>query len=224
MRRLHLLGLVAALLPAGSAFGQSGFATGAPQIPTAFVQTGYSSLLRAGYMTPVSPRLALGGELILDLADFGFLRSEVAGRFTTVGAFKLKAVLTENQDWVVNLTFTPGVGVQVAAGSRIDPVTGAPTDTGLFALLLSTEVAAGYKLDERFTLGGGVRVPILVALGPDDLDAASIPILLGPVVDYRLDPHWALYGALQIGPAVLAGGSTLFDLGLEASVGLTFSP
>lgn len=206
------------------AAASAGFLSATPLRPTVFGETGYSGVLSGGALAPVGPRLALGGELILDAASFGFLRGGLSGRVTVIGAFKLKTILTENRDVVVGLDFTPGFGVQVVSPGRIDPRTGRTEDAAVFAWLLSSELHIGKKLERWVTVGGGLSIPMLLTLGDQNLTSVAVPILIGPFADFQIVEGIDLYTTLKLGPALYgADAGSQVDFGLDFSVGLAFA-
>ncbi len=109
-----LLAMLAAPAVAGAATDSWLFGT--PQKQNVYGQIGYSGTPRIGYITPLSDKVALGGEFILDIGLFNNLGSGAPGELTIAGAVPIKVRLTENQQLVASLTFHPGIGAYIPSG------------------------------------------------------------------------------------------------------------
>jgi len=185
---------------------------GAPKKQAIFGELGYSGIPRAGYITPVGPRLALGGEFFLDIGAFNSLGTGVPGTLTIAGGVPVKILLSESQEILVGVGLTPGVGITVFRGD-VDPN---------FALLLHSELNVGYKVNQQVIVGGGVNIPLTVSLGR--ASGAVIPILFGPAAEFKMTPELALTGELKMGPHIAAGDVfAVTTFGFKFQVGIAYS-
>jgi hypothetical protein len=194
---------------------------GAPQRQTVFGELGYSGIPRIGYLHPINPRLAIGGEFILDVGLFNSLGSGIPGTVTIAGAAPIKLVVSENQEVIIGLEFTPGIGASI----RQFGVSVFSTDTTLFTLLLHSEVSVGYKVNEQVIVGGGAEIPLTLFFG--DANQVAIPIILGPEVEFALTPEWTITGDLKLGPHIIAGDRVFFadgvTFGFKFQAGVAYS-
>lgn len=215
-RMLSWLAIFAALtLSPGLAQAGDSLVFGTPQRPTLYGSTGYSGILRGGFVQPSSPTMSLGGELILDLGGFGSL--DAAGNLTTLaGAFRLDLTLMENEDLLVGFTFTPGIGV---AFPRFGDAA--------FALLLHPDLNIGYKVSPQVVVGGGITVPFTLYVGQGGA-AVAVPVLFGPVAEFRLTPDLGIFTQLKLGPTIFGGsgggvGGSRVDFGMDLRAGVSYS-
>lgn len=187
---------------------------GVPEGETVFGSTGYSGVLRGGYVAPMNDQLSLGGEFILDIGTFGSVRA--AGNAITLGgAFRIDLLLADTEDLLVGLTLSPGIGVGF-------PQVG---DAG-FALLLHPDLNIGYKASRQVIVGGGITIPVTVYIGNGGA-AVVVPILFGPVAEFMLTPQLSVLTQLKLGPVLAGGGAGSFggfgaDFGLDLRAGVTY--
>lgn len=190
---------------------------GAPKKQTVFGELGYSGIPRIGYLHPLSPRFALGGEFILDIGQFYGLSDGIPGTVTVAGGVPLRLVISESKDLIVGLGFTPGLGVSIREFG-FGPFS---TSTTLFALLLHSELNVGYKVNQQVTVGGGVELPMTLYAG--DFTQFVIPIVFGPQVEFALTPEWSLSGDLKMGPHISAGDFSNTSFGFKFQVGVAYA-
>lgn len=210
------LALAAALVtfPAVGSAGPGSIQFGAPKKQAIYGELGYSGIPRIGYITPLGPRFAIGGEFILDIGQFYSLGTGVPGTVTIAGGAPIKVVLSETQELIVGLDLLPGIGVNI-----IDR--GFFGSTTRFALLLHSGINVGYKVNQQVIVGGGAEIPLTMLLG--DFSNAVIPIIFGPEVEFMLTPEFTLTGDLKMGPHITAGDFSRTDFGFKFQVGVAYS-
>lgn len=203
------LALAAALTaaPALASAAPGSVMFGAPKKQTVYGELGYSGIPRIGYLAPMGPRWALGGEFILDIGNFYGLSDGLPGNLTIAAGMPVKLVLSENSKMIIGAEFTPGLGVNIVSRGFVS--------TTNFALLLHSGLSVGAKINQQVTVGGGVEIPLTMFLG--DFSSVAIPIILGPEVEFALTPEWSLTGDLKFGPHISAG-----DLASNVAFGFKF--
>lgn len=216
MNRTHWTSLALAVAmfgaPALASAAPGSAQFGAPRKQTFFGEVGYSGMPRLGYLAPVNPRLAIGGEFILDIGAFNSLASGVPGNLTLAAGLPIRMVLMQDKKLVVGAAFTPGLGVGIPRFGD-----------AAFALLLHSEINVGYRVNQQITVGGAAEIPLTFYIG--NASGAVIPVLFGPAVDFALTPEWSLLGELKLGPHIAAGdglGSNV-SLGFQFQVGAAYS-
>ena len=214
------LALVAALTatPALASAAPGSLQFGVPKQQAIYGELGYSGIPRIGYMAPIGPRVAIGGEFILDIGLFNSLGTGVPGTVTIAGGLPIRLLLTENEDIIVGAEFTPGLGVSIREFGFGGFGGGSTT---LFTLLLHSGLDVGYKVNQQVIVGGGVDLPLSFFLG--DFTQVAIPILFGPEVEFALTPEWSLTGDLKMGPHIIAGDFSRTDFGFKFQVGAAYS-
>ncbi len=198
------------------------FMFGAPEDELVFGSTGYSGVLRGGYMTPLGEGLSIGGEFILDVGVFNGVGDDKPGDITLAAGAPIKLHLVDTPTLIVGATFTPGLGVGFADTVTID-FSGEftrveETTEALFALLLHAQVNAGYKVNEKLIVGGGIDFPMTFYFG--EFDVYVFPILFGPTAEYQINDQFSVGADLKLGPHIAAGDADSTSFGFKfAAVG-----
>lgn len=174
---------------------------------TVYGSTGFTNVLRGGYVTEIGDNVSIGAELALDLGWFGNI--DAAGEFTFAGMFAVDVSLLDGPEIEMALHFRPGIGVYPRSFRA------------LAAIPLHAAWNIGYKATDQISVGGGLAIPLTIYAG--DFGFAEIPILVGPMADFELTPELDLFTSLQFGPAITAGTGSTASFGFDMRVGVAYS-
>ena len=166
---------------------------------------GYSGLPRIEYHAGIDEGFSLGGAFVIDIGyyspergriDLGMLLSAPM-RFSLVRDSKLSAAIR----------LEPGVGYFLIPDFN-------------FGVLVNVGMSLGFRVNERVQVGGGVDVPLAVAVDPFVL---TFPVLLGPMLEIHPIKNLAVTVDLKVGPNVVAvSGDGDVEFGLKLAVGVAY--
>jgi len=194
---------------------EDSFLFGAPQRSQIYGSLGYSGTPHLGYIQGISPTVAVGGELIVDIGAYYSTASFIPGNAVSIaGAVPVKILLGEEDKLTYALTLKPGIGIGVPRGGGT-----------LFEVLLHSGFNMGFKVSRMVTVGGGVDIPFTIFLG--DASGIIFPLLFGPAAEFNLAPDFTLRSELKLGPHIAAGGAgglggSSTNLGLNFNVGVNY--
>lgn len=167
------------------------------------VEAGFSGLPRAAYHYSLRRGLSVGG---LVGFDYGLWRPTRTFGENLVLAAPVRWSILRDGAWSVGARVDPGVVLGFQGGFS-------------FGLMAHLQAQAGYSLEHRVVLGGGLELPLLLAIptrsGRSTLFAA--PLLVGPVAEFHLTPPLAITVDLKTGP-YLATDEVRWGLKLMAGV------
>ena len=200
---------LAITLAPGQASAQASWNAKFGAIPTGSYLTGelgYSAVPKASYMFGLSEKLALGPAFAFDL---GYYQTRVTNPGLTFSLpIRLSALRSGNRSLGIN--FEPGIYL-------VFPQFGG---TGV-ALMLNVGGNFGVEVAPGVTVGGGVDLPIALGLSPQF--SFILPILFGPIVEYRVVPELALTFEMKLGPHIAFGdGFSTVNLGLKLAAGVAY--
>ena len=204
----------APIIPA--AVSRSSYFFGTPDSDLVFASTGYSGVLRGGYMTVLGEGFVLGAEFILDAGLFNSVGDGVPGTITVAAGAPMKFTFMDTDTLIVGLTATPGLGVTI-----IDSVY---SNDAFFTLLLHAESNVGYKISDELIIGGGIDFPMTFIFG--DANVYLFPLLLGPAAEYQITEQLSIHTDFKIGPHIATGSNnqsnTTFGLKFEIGAAWVF--
>ncbi len=169
-------------------------------------ELGYSNVPKVAYMFGISNNLSIGPAFAFDL---GYYQT----RFTQPGlgfSAPIRFGLLRSSNKSLGLTFEPGLGLSFPQGS----------DAAVL-LLLNVGGNFGVEVAPNVTIGGGVDLPIGLVL--TNRFAFIMPILFGPVVEYRAIDDLSILFDMKLGPHVTFGdGGSAVVFGLKLAAGIAY--
>lgn len=164
---------------------------------------GFSGLPRLGYHMSLSPVMSVGGVVSFDYAYWA-PKAAFSGSLLIQGAIRYQ--LLRDGGLSIGLRAEPGIGLLFDQGGG----------DFAFGILLNVSGSAGFTLENRFIVGGGIDLP--AALLISSRTAFVMPILVGPVFEFHVTPPLAITFDLKFGPWLNSAGGTLFGLKMMAGI------
>ena len=167
------------------------------------VEAGFSGLPRAAYHYSLRRGFSVGG---LVGFDYGLWRPARTFGENLVLAAPIRWTVYRDPTWSVGARVDPGVVLGFQGGLAV----------GLMAHL---QAHAGYSLENRIIVGGGVEVPLLLNV-PTRGGRATVfaaPILAGLIAEFHVTPPLAITADMKVGPH-LATDDVRWALKLMAGV------
>lgn len=152
------------------------------------LEAGFSGLPRAAYHYSLRRGFSVGG---LVGFDYGLWRPSRTFGKNLVFAAPMRWTIFRDQAWSVGARVDPGLAFGFEGGFTL----------GLMANLQAT---AGYALENRIILGGGLELPILLAIPTRSGRSTvfAVPVLVGPVAEFHLTPPLAITMDVKVGPHI----------------------
>jgi hypothetical protein len=169
-------------------------------------ELGYSNVPKVAYMFGISNNLSIGPAFAFDLGYYQTRGTQPGLGFSA----PIRFGLLRSGNKSLGLTFEPGLALSF-------PQFG---DTGI-ALLLNVGGNFGVEVAPNVTIGGGVDLPIALGLSPGF--AFIMPILFGPVIEYRAIDDLSILFDMKLGPHVTFGdGGSAVVFGLKLAAGIAY--
>jgi hypothetical protein len=157
-------------------------------------------------MFGISNNLSIGPAFAFDLGYYQTRGTQPGLGFSA----PIRFGLLRSGNKSLGLTFEPGLALSF-------PQFG---DTGI-ALLLNVGGNFGVEVAPNVTIGGGVDLPIALGLSPGF--AFIMPILFGPVIEYRAIDDLSILFDMKLGPHVTFGdGLSDVTFGLKLAAGIAY--
>ena len=154
-------------------------------------ELGFSALPRVAYHYTIDPNFSLGGLVALDYA-----------RWAPVTAFTTSLVVAAVGRYSVYRDDSWSIGLRGEPGVRIGF-----DDPFVFGILLNLQGHIGYTVEPRLIIGGGIDVPMELAV-PDQGSAFFIaPLLFGGFAEFHVTPPLALTVDVKAGPHLNTAGN-----------------
>lgn len=168
-------------------------------------ELGYSAVPKVAYMFGVSNNLSIGPAFAFDLGYYQTQGTQPGLGFSA----PIRFGLLRSGNKSLGLTFEPGLGL------------GFPQfrDTE-FSLLLNVGGNFGVEVAPNVTIGGGVDLPIALLLSPSFVFV--MPILFGPVIEYRAIDELSILFDMKLGPHVSFGDGSRVIFGLKLAAGIAY--
>lgn len=161
---------------------------------------GFSGLPRVAYHYTMSPALSIGGMVSF---DYAYWLPDAAFRAGLLLQAPIRMELMASD--------------MLSIGLRADPGVGFAFDPGAFSVLLNVGVNAGYTIENRMIVGGGLDVPMALFLQRNSVFV--VPLLVGPIFEYHVTPPLALTADVKVGPYITTRGT---DFGFKLMAGIAY--
>ena len=171
-------------------------------------EMGFSSLPRVSYHYSLGGGLSLGGMVAFDYAG-----NRPSDAFDSTIAFGVPVRIGFDVSGV-------DVGLRGMVGARRPGARGRS-----FALLFEVEAHAGWNVEHRLLVGGGVSIPMALSFGSGDFPgstdkaALDVPLLIGPFAEFHVTPPLAITLDIKVGPHLSTDAN---KFGLRANLGVAY--
>ena len=157
-----------------------------PSTRTSVIEVGSPTVARAALLFVLSPSVQVGAAASFDHSRFTHAPSL---RFSAAGSVAMPMLVTAHR------------GARTLLLLRIEPgafLGAAPLGWGI-TLLLGLEVRV--EVSRVVTLGGGVEVPTALVMHPGYL--FTVPVLFGPIVQWRVSDDARVFVRAKAGPGFM---------------------